>query len=102
MKQYKFIVINTQSEKNNGKEYPLNRALSLLSNLTFNHLKSKGKCGGKAVCGQCRIQITQETKSCNTPSAEEKIHFSQQELQDGWRLACQTFCLRDISLYIPH
>ena len=101
MNKYIFTTIVQNSQQLIEKIYPLNTAQSLLRNLSINHISSRGKCGGKAVCGQCRIQIIIGNNVCNLPNAEEKIHFTEQELQQGWRLACQTFCLRDISFHLP-
>ncbi|MCU7835631.1 MAG: 2Fe-2S iron-sulfur cluster binding domain-containing protein [gamma proteobacterium symbiont of Taylorina sp.] len=98
MNEYFFTLSASDSPE---KKYPLNTAYSLLNNLTFNHITSKGKCGGKAVCGCCRIQITSGQDKCNPPLAEEKVYFTQIELDQGWRLACQTYCLRNIAFNLP-
>jgi len=42
-------------------------------------------CGGKGICGKCRIKL--EGKASPLTLAEEK-HLS--HLEEGWRLACQT------------
>lgn len=101
MSKYTFTTIVQNSQQLIEKNYPFNTAQSILKNLSINHISSAGKCGGKAICGQCRIQITTGNKTCNPPNAEEKNHFTEQELQKGWRLACQTYCLRDICFCIP-
>lgn len=102
MKKNHFTIHNNEQHSLKDKSYPLNSAHSLLSNLTFNHIKSKGKCGGKAVCGQCRVQIISRGNYCNKPNAEERVHLSEQEIENGWRLACQTYCLRSICIDIPY
>ena len=56
-------------------------------------------CGGQGTCGKCRIQITSETKT--SPCQVEKDIFSQEELNIGWRLACQTSVQNDMTIYIP-
>jgi len=56
-------------------------------------------CGGQGTCGKCRIQITSETKT--SPCQVEKDIFSQEELNIGWRLACQTSVQNDMRIYIP-
>jgi len=92
---------DNHSANSSKATYPLNKAFSLLNNLTLNHINSKGKCGGKAVCGGCRIQISSMSDQCNQVSAEEKCFFTQQERLQGWRLACQTYCLRNVSFFKP-
>ena len=81
--------------------YPLEKGQSLLKNLMLNGIKSHSKCGGKAICSNCKIQVISGNQYCNKPVAEEKIHLSELQLKHGWRLACQLFCLKDISVYLP-
>lgn len=56
-------------------------------------------CGGKGTCGTCRIQLTGGKLSAPTP-AEFKV-FSSKELDDGWRLACQSVPESDCQIVIP-
>jgi uncharacterized 2Fe-2S/4Fe-4S cluster protein (DUF4445 family) len=44
-------------------------------------------CGGEGICGKCRVRIL---SGGNPPTPAERQAFSTQELQDGWRLACQS------------
>lgn len=44
-------------------------------------------CGGEGLCGKCRVRLVQGTSE---PSSEERRLFSPEELEAGWRLACQT------------
>ena len=44
-------------------------------------------CGGKGTCGKCRVQVT---TGAAAPSEADRGAFSDAELADGWRLACQT------------
>lgn len=81
--------------------YPLNRGQSLLKNLLHNDILTHSKCGGKAVCGLCRVKVTSIQKFCNKPVSEEIIHLGELQIKQGWRLACQLYSLKDISLYIP-
>jgi len=87
--------------ENTQQIFDLNRGYSLLNNLLLNDVTSHAKCGGKAVCSRCRIKITSGLEYCNKPVAEEKVLLTQEELNEGWRLACQTFCLKSLSLYLP-
>ena len=87
--------------KNTGKDYALDRGYSILNNLLFNHIITPAKCGGKAICGRCRIKILSGNEFCNKPNSEEKVHLTDEQLQQGWRLACQTQCIRSIHIYLP-
>ncbi len=56
-------------------------------------------CGGKGTCHSCRVQVLSGTVSEPTPN--ELKFFSPRELNDGWRLACQTYPSGDVRLTIP-
>lgn len=87
--------------ENLQQTYVLQRGLTLFNNLALNGVKTQAKCGGKGLCGGCRIKIVSQQKYCNTLKNEEKGMLSQQEINDGWRLACQLHCLRDVTLLLP-
>jgi uncharacterized 2Fe-2S/4Fe-4S cluster protein (DUF4445 family) len=55
-------------------------------------------CGGAATCGKCRVQFR---GSAPTPAPVERDHFSQQELDAGWRLACCSHPTDSVSVEIP-
>ena len=55
-------------------------------------------CGGAGTCGKCRFQVMQG--AC-PPSASDHKVFSNDEIQDGWRLACQAHVQEDITIHIP-
>ena len=56
-------------------------------------------CGGQGTCGKCRIQITSGVQEL--PNQLEKAVFNPEELERGWRLACQTSVLGHMAVYIP-
>jgi len=56
-------------------------------------------CGGEGTCGRCKVQILTGPVSEPTPSEREAL--SSQELEDGYRLACQTYALGDCKLRVP-
>lgn len=57
-------------------------------------------CGGEGTCGKCVIQIL-ESKQIQQPTPTEIKHFSPQQLNAGFRLACVTTLAADTKLYIP-
>lgn len=56
-------------------------------------------CGGRRVCGACRVQVLEGNVSPPTPLERET--FSTEELTSGYRLACHTRPLGDIKVHIP-
>jgi uncharacterized 2Fe-2S/4Fe-4S cluster protein (DUF4445 family) len=56
-------------------------------------------CGGQGTCGRCKVQVLDGRVSEPTPGEREAL--SSQELEDGYRLACQTYPLSDCKLRVP-
>ena len=56
-------------------------------------------CGGRGLCHSCRIQVLNGTVS--QPTSIERQKFSLPELQEGYRLACQTYPTSDCKLWVP-
>ena len=55
-------------------------------------------CGGEGTCGKCRLRIT--SGACE-PTAVQQDAFSADQLQEGWRLACQTAVTAETVAVIP-
>jgi uncharacterized 2Fe-2S/4Fe-4S cluster protein (DUF4445 family) len=55
-------------------------------------------CGGQGTCGKCQVKIT---AGAEEPSEADKDVFNEEQLQDGWRLACQTPIRNETVAYIP-
>jgi uncharacterized 2Fe-2S/4Fe-4S cluster protein (DUF4445 family) len=55
-------------------------------------------CGGEGTCGKCRVKILQGAAK---PTAAEMSHFSSEELEAGWRLACQSIVESPTEVEIP-
>ncbi|HDM10712.1 MAG: DUF4445 domain-containing protein [Deltaproteobacteria bacterium] len=58
----------------------------------------KNLCGGEGVCGQCRVQITSGNAK---PDEQAKAFFSEEELDRGYVLACQTEVYDNLEVLIP-
>lgn len=66
--------------------------LNLLAHAQAIELDIGSRCGGHGVCGGDRIWIPQEHRPFFSQiTSEERTHLSQEELDEGWRLACQCF-----------
>lgn len=75
------------------------------TNLLVASLRHKGgipfKCGG-GKCGTCRCHIDQGLEHTDAVKAKERNHLTEEELRDGWRMACQTFVHGDVSVsWVP-
>jgi len=75
------------------------------SNLLRVSLREKGgipfKCGA-GLCGTCRCLIEQGIENTDAVKAKERNHLSPDDLARGYRMACQTFVLGDVSVsWVP-
>lgn len=53
-------------------------------------------CSGNGVCGKCRVRLTKGTLD----SAQNR-HLSDEEYQEGWRLACCSKICADVEIEVP-
>ncbi|MFJ1299964.1 2Fe-2S iron-sulfur cluster-binding protein [Pseudomonadota bacterium AL_CKDN230030165-1A_HGKHYDSX7] len=71
------------------------------SNLLRVSLKEQGgipfKCGG-GLCGTCRCLIEQGLEHTDAVKPKERKHLTEQDLEQGYRMACQTFVNGDIKV----
>ena len=75
------------------------------SNLLRVSLRERGgipfKCGG-GLCGTCRCRIESGIEHTDAIKPKERKHLSEQEFGAGYRMACQTFILGDVSVsWVP-
>ena len=82
----------------NQKSIEIQRGTSLLEASQRADVFVNNLCGGEGVCGECRVHIlTGERQSSDRASA----FFSQEEIEKGFVLACQTKVLSDLEVEIP-
>jgi len=56
-------------------------------------------CGGRGTCFHCKVQVM--AGEVSPPTTTEQQALSPKELEDGYRLACQTYPASDCKLYVP-
>ena len=55
------------------------------------------KCGG-GLCGTCKCRVEAGIAHTDAVKPKERRHLSDEELSQGWRMACQTFVHGDIAV----
>ncbi|MFQ5868075.1 MAG: ASKHA domain-containing protein, partial [bacterium] len=80
-----------------GKRVIENRARVLLDMARQAGLGLKSLCGGKAKCGKCKVIV----KPANEATAIERKLLTQDEIAEGYRLACCTSIGEDTEVYAP-
>lgn len=76
---------NLIEEKSGLREVTHQLGATLMSTLLENQLISGNFCGGRGVCGRCRVQFVEVAP---VPTSIERRVFSAEELRNGFRLAC--------------
>ncbi|MCI6858950.1 MAG: ASKHA domain-containing protein [Eubacterium sp.] len=66
-------------------------------------LQKKGEhisasCGGIGVCKKCRVRFLRDAPE---PTLTEKAVFTEKEVEEGWRLACETEIFGEVEIAIP-
>ena len=71
------------------------------SNLLRVSLREQGgipfKCGG-GICGTCKCLIERGIEHTDAVKPKERRHLSDDDLAQGYRMACQTFIRGDVSV----
>lgn len=57
-------------------------------------------CGGRGLCGKCRIKIISRKEDMPLTPQEKKI-MRNEEIRNGYRLACMVKPTLDVAVYIP-
>lgn len=60
---------------------------NLLDGLVEHNIILPSTCGGGGTCGRCKVMINPSVKYTFT----EQSHFTDKELAEGYRIACQHF-----------
>ena len=73
---------------------------TILSILNESGVKIRSECGGKQVCGKCKI-ILHTFEVGNEVSEAESLHLNEEEIKSGYRLACACKIYGDATITIP-
>ncbi|MCP5074837.1 MAG: DUF4445 domain-containing protein [Rhodobacteraceae bacterium] len=74
------------------------RGESVLQTAQQNDIEINATCGGRGRCRSCRIKMVKgETPA---PTIADRSQLSEEEMQEGFRLACQCFLKSDASISI--
>jgi ferredoxin len=55
------------------------------------------KCGG-GICGTCKCRIEVGLENTDKVKPRERTHLSDEEIGQGYRMACQTFVNGDVTV----
>ena len=80
------------------KNIKVNKGTTILEALESVEININAPCGGKGICGKCKILIN---KGITTATPIEEELLSGEEIKKGFRLACQTKIFEDTVIEIP-
>lgn len=72
------------------------RGESILRAAMQANIHINASCGGTGSCGKCRVQVLS-----GEVEAEKPAKLDDDEWADGTRLACQTYVLSDLEIFVP-
>jgi len=80
------------------KNIKVNEGTTILEALESIGININTPCGGKGICGKCKILIN---KGITAATQIEEEVLSEEEIKKGFRLACQTKLFKDTIIEIP-
>ena len=83
---------------NNEKVLQAQTGKSLLENLSENDIILPSACGGRGLCGMCKVQVK---NGGSEVTEKESKKLSTEQLGNHWRLACQTIVKDDLAIELP-
>ena len=88
----------TVTQESGAKELLVQGGDYLINYLTANNIDLSSSCGGKAICGYCKVQVV---KGGGPILPTEEPFMTREAKLKGMRLGCQVKVRNDIDIYIP-
>lgn len=85
----------TVTEKGNTYTTDLGDRESLMDSLIRSGSYISAVCGGRGICGKCKIKVT---KGYLSPADADRKFFTEEELKQGFRLACLAYPKEDLEI----
>lgn len=83
---------------NGDKQLNVDQGSSIMATLNENGIYLPSACGGKASCGQCKLQVL---SGGGEILDSERPHFTRKRIKENWRLGCQCKVKGDMSVKVP-
>jgi ferredoxin len=71
---------------------------SVLNNLVREGVPIRHDCGGKALCGTCRVRVAAGAAALSPKNERERVRLEAVGAGPDERLACQAHAFRDVDL----
>jgi uncharacterized 2Fe-2S/4Fe-4S cluster protein (DUF4445 family) len=83
-----------------GIRLVLEKPTLLLDAIRQAGINIRADCGGKGICGKCLVQLL-DSKANIPPTELENSRLEDNQLENGFRLACELVIRSDTRIYIP-
>ena len=83
---------------NGDKQLNVDQGSSIMATLNENGIYLPSACGGKASCGQCKLQVL---SGGGEILDSERPHFTRKQIKENCRLGCQCKVKGDMSVKVP-
>ncbi len=83
-----------------GRKVRADVGSTLLRVMLESGVSIRTECGGKGVCGKCRI-IVKDQSRVSERTKFERLRLREAEIRDGYRLACQCYPRDNMVVYVP-
>jgi uncharacterized 2Fe-2S/4Fe-4S cluster protein (DUF4445 family) len=81
-----------------GRRVRVPAGVTLFDAASWNGIAIDSTCGGHGTCKKCKVQVLD---GAAPPTALDERAFSQEELHEGWRLACRAAAAGDTRIHVP-
>ncbi len=81
-----------------GKTARVPLGVTVFDVASWNAIAVDSTCGGHGTCRKCKVQILEGEISHGTADARA---FTEEELEQGWRLACQACAFTNLKVNVP-
>lgn len=83
-----------------GLKTTVNLGISVSEAAKICGIKIRSECGGRGICGKCKIIVKNPENLTNLSENEIEL-LSDEEIKKGYRLACQAYIKGNLTIYIP-
>jgi len=80
------------------RSIPLTEGMSLYYALQMAGIAFSAPCAGNGTCGACKVKLL-EGNLVITKKDQQRLN--KEQLEDGWRLACQAYPSESCAIYVP-
>ena len=82
-----------------GKTVTAEQGITIAKAAAAAEISINSPCGGEGRCGKCKVVVN--ARNIEPPTELEKKALPEDELNSGYRLACQTLVTNDMTVTVP-